>query len=89
MRAKIYLFVALMLLANCLFAQKSSIDKYLLLKPSEIKAVKTGVQEYDVSLKWQNLDAINGNTINCNVKFESLCNLLIDLQREIIFNKFE
>jgi hypothetical protein len=47
-------------------AQKSSIDKYLLLKPSDVKAIKSGIQKYDVSLKWQNLDAINGNKINCN-----------------------
>lgn len=55
-----------MLFTNCLFAQKDGIDKYILLKPLEIKAARTGIQEYDVSLKWQNLDAINGNKINCN-----------------------
>jgi hypothetical protein len=58
--------MALMLFTNCLFAQKHSIDRYFLLKPSEIKAGKSGIQKYDVSLKWQNLDAINGNKINCN-----------------------
>lgn len=66
MKTSNILLVALMLFTNCLFAQKNSIDKYLLLKPSEIKASKSGIQEYDVSLKWQNLDAINGNKINCN-----------------------
>jgi len=66
MRTSIYLFIALMLFTNCLLAQKNSIDKYLLLKPSDIKAIKSGIQKYDVSLKWQNLDAINGNKINCN-----------------------
>lgn len=66
MRTSIYLFIALMLFTNCLLAQKSSIDKYLLLKPSDVKAIKSGIQKYDVSLKWQNLDAINGNKINCN-----------------------
>lgn len=65
MRTSIYLFIALMLFTNCL-AQKSSIDKYFLLKPSDIKAKKSRIQEYAVSLKWQNLDAINGNKINCN-----------------------
>jgi len=66
MRTSIYLFIALMLFTNCLFAQKNSIDRYFLLKPSEIKAKKSGIQEYAVSLKWQNLDAINGNKMNCN-----------------------
>jgi hypothetical protein len=66
MRTSIYLFIALMLFTNCLFAQKNSIDRYFLLKPSEIKARKSGIQKYDVSLKWQNLDAINGNKMNCN-----------------------
>lgn len=66
MRTSIYLFIAFTLFTNCLFAQKNSIDRYLLLKPSEIKAKKSGIQEYAVSLKWQNLDAINGNKMNCN-----------------------
>ena len=56
-----------MLIANCLFAQKNNIDKYFLLNPSDIKAKNSEIQEYDVTLKWQNLDAINGNKINCNV----------------------
>jgi len=66
MRTSNFLFMALMLFTNCLFAQEHSIDRYLLLKPSEIKTRKSGIQEYAVSLKWQNLDAINGNKINCN-----------------------
>jgi hypothetical protein len=66
MKTSNFLFMTLMLLANCLFAQKHSIDRYVLLKPSEIKARKSGIQEYAVSLKWQNLDAINGNKFNCN-----------------------
>lgn len=66
MKTSNFLFMTFMLLTNCLFAQKTSIDRYLLLKPSEIKAGKSGIQEYAVSLKWQNLDAINGNKLNCN-----------------------
>lgn len=66
MKTSNFLFMALMLLTNCLFAQKNSIDSYLSLKPSEIKSGKSGIQEYAVSLKWQNLDAINGNKFNCN-----------------------
>ena len=69
MRTSIYLFIALVLFTNCLLAQKSSIDKYLLLKPSDIKAIKSGIQKYDVSLKWQNLDAINGNNQIIHFKF--------------------
>jgi hypothetical protein len=66
MRASIYLFIALKLFTNCLFAQKHCVDSYLLLKPSEIKVGKSGIQKYDVSLKWQNLDAINATKINCS-----------------------
>ena len=66
MKTSIFLFTALMLLTDCLFAQINSIDRYFLLKPSGIIARKSGVQNYDVSLKWQNLDAMNGNKINCN-----------------------
>jgi hypothetical protein len=61
-----YLFIALMLISNCLFAQKNNVDKYFLIRPSEIKTKKSEIQKYDVTSKWQNLDAINGNKINCN-----------------------
>jgi hypothetical protein len=61
-----YLFLAFMLISNYLSAQKSDIDKYLSQKPSEIKARISGIQEYDVILKWQNLDAIGGSKFNCN-----------------------
>lgn len=66
MRTSIYLFITLILVTNCLLAQKNNIDRYFLLKPSEIETSKSGIQKYKVSLKWQNLDAINGNKINCN-----------------------
>ncbi|MDD4603777.1 MAG: hypothetical protein PHF97_08220 [Bacteroidales bacterium] len=66
MKTSTCLCMAFMLFTNCLFAQKSSIDRYFLLRPSEIKARKSGIQLYDVSLKWQNLDALNGNKMNCN-----------------------
>jgi hypothetical protein len=61
-----YLFLAFMLISNYLSAQKSDVDKYLSQKPSEIKVKIPGIQEYDVILKWQNLDAIGGNKFNCN-----------------------
>ena len=44
-----------------------SVDDYLRIKPKDLKSTSKEVQEYDVTLKWQNLDAINGNKINCNV----------------------
>jgi hypothetical protein len=66
MKTSNLLFMAVLLSTNCLFAQKNSIDKYLSVKPSEIKPTKSGIQEYAVSLKWQNLDALNGNKFNCN-----------------------
>lgn len=62
----LFLFTALTLLTDGLWAQKGPLDKYFSLKPSEIKQKNSGTQEYNVSLKWQNLDAINGNKINGN-----------------------
>ena len=56
----------LCLLSNCLSAQKSEVDKYLSVRPSEIRPEKTKNHEYSVTLKWQNLDAIEGNKFNCN-----------------------
>lgn len=66
MKTSNFLFVTALLLTNCLFAQKSNINSYLTLKPATIKSVKSGIQEYAVTLKWQNLDAINGTKFNCN-----------------------
>jgi hypothetical protein len=57
-------------------SKKAPIDNYLEIIPAKIK-VKTDVkQEYKVVLKWQNLDAINGNKLNCNaVKATFTCGL--------------
>lgn len=66
MKTSIYLFLLLMLSANCLNAQKNSIEKYFSKQPSEIDNKSSELQEYKVTLKWQNLDAINGNKLNCN-----------------------
>jgi len=62
-----YLLPVLLFMATCLFAQKEDADHYFNLKPMEIRANTSGNQTYDVSMKWQNLDAINGNRINCNL----------------------
>jgi hypothetical protein len=61
MKTSNYLFILLMLFANCLNAQKNSIEKYFSRQPSEINNKNSELQEYQVTLKWQNLDAINGN----------------------------
>ena len=66
MKTTILVLVEVMLVANGLWAQKSDIDTYLQIKPSDIKGHGSGVQKYDVSLKWQNLDAISGYKMNCN-----------------------
>jgi hypothetical protein len=51
---------------NVVQAQNSGIDRFLALKPSEINTVEQGPYEYDVTLKWQNLDALSGDRISCN-----------------------
>lgn len=66
MKTSHFLSIVLMLITTCLTAQQSNIDKYLFMKPSEIKSGKSGTNEYQVSLKWQNLDAIHGTRFNCN-----------------------
>ena len=66
MKTIFYLIVVFSLFANQLIAQNKQIDKYFKINPSDIKLQNSETQEYDVTLKWQNLDAINGNKINCN-----------------------
>lgn len=60
------LILAFALITNYLSAQTDCVDKYFSIKPIDIKAKNTGIQQYDVTLKWQNLDAIEGAKINCN-----------------------
>ena len=59
--------VAILLFTNSLIAQDKHVDRYFMITPMEINSQKNETQEYEVTLKWQNLDAINGNKINCNV----------------------
>jgi len=66
MRTLNYLFIAFTLISNCLSAQDYSVDNYLSVKPAEIIAQNSSINEYDVTLKWQNIDAIEGNKFNCN-----------------------
>jgi hypothetical protein len=66
MRTINYLIFAFVLITNYLPAQSCRIDKYINLRPSDIKVKNAGIQKYDVTLKWQNLDVIEGNIFNCN-----------------------
>jgi hypothetical protein len=81
MKTSNYLFMAFMLFANCLIAQNSDIDKYFLLKPSEIKSSNLDALEYSVTLKWQNLDAISGVKINCNAVKATY---MVDLENDYV-----
>jgi len=67
MKTSTYLIAVCMLFNDCSFAQKEKIDDYFSVRPSEITAGKPGKQQYNVTLKWQNIDALSGNKINCNV----------------------
>jgi hypothetical protein len=66
MKTTFLLNLAFSLFANCLIAQNKQIDKYFKIIPSDIKVQNSEIQEYDVTLKWQNLNAISGNKINCS-----------------------
>jgi hypothetical protein len=66
MKTPKYLIIVFALITNSLSAQYKNVDQYFKIKPIEIKSQKSGIQEYDVTLKWQNLDAIEGSKINCN-----------------------
>lgn len=67
MKTSNYLIIVFVLYTNyCLSAQTNCPDKYFSVKPLDLKSKDTGIQKYDVTLKWQNLDAIEGSKINCN-----------------------
>lgn len=66
MKKIIYLSLVFSLFSNWTIAQNIPIDKYFEINPREVKPQDSEIQEYDVTLKWQNLDAISGNKINCN-----------------------
>jgi len=54
------------LTAKCLFGQTNNIENYFSKQPLMIESKTSARQEYEVILKWQNLDPMNGNKINCN-----------------------
>ena len=65
MKTLVYLFLALLFCSGGVRAQNRGIDSYLSLKPIEIQSGDTVPQQYDVTLKWQILDPLNGNNISC------------------------
>ena len=66
MKTTIYLLLICVISINCISAQQRDVIEYFRLDPQEIQPQSSELQEYDVTLKWQNLDAINGTKINCN-----------------------
>lgn len=67
MKTSIYLILAFSLFTNYSIAQNKLLDKYLNIKLSDVKSKNSEIQKYDVILKIQKLDAINGSKIDCNV----------------------
>ncbi len=64
--------IFLLLLALCcgpVSTQDKPVDYYLNIDPSTILSKNMEKQLYNVSLKWQNLDALNGDSFNCNVVY--------------------
>lgn len=59
------MFLALLFCSLGVGAQNREIDSYLSLNPIEIQAGDTVLQQYDVTLKWQILDPLNGNNLSC------------------------
>lgn len=68
------------MLYSAAFGQDECLDKYFQAQIQDIGADNKSLQKYDVSLKWQNLDALNGTTFNCNVV---LANLIIAPDKNI------
>ncbi len=66
MKTLLTYFILGLLMSSCV-AQDDGIDKYLSLKPVDIILNSTEDQVYEVTMKWQNLDAIKGNKYNCNL----------------------
>lgn len=76
MKTTIILILAFSLFINCSIAQNKHIDKYFKINPSDIKLQNSEIQEYDVTLKWQNIDPIKGDKISINaIKAKYSCGL--------------
>lgn len=66
MKTTVLLILAFSLFTNFSIAQERVIKEYFNITPGDIKSQNSEVEEYDVTLKWQNLDAISGQKFNCN-----------------------
>ncbi|MDT8400572.1 MAG: hypothetical protein RQ743_02665 [Bacteroidales bacterium] len=80
MKASIITLAYMFMLYSTSFAQDKCLDKYFLAQIQDIETDNQSLQDYEVSLKWQNLDALNGTTFNCNVV---LANLAVDPENNI------
>ena len=75
MKTSIITLVCILMLYSAAYAQDKCLDKYFLAQIQDIGTDNQSLQDYEVTLKWQNLDALNGTTFNCNVV---LANLTVD-----------
>jgi hypothetical protein len=75
MKASIITLLFMLLFSYTAFTQDKCLDKYFQAQIQDIEADNKSLQQYDVSLKWQNLDALNGNSFNCNVV---MANFILD-----------
>lgn len=66
MRPSAYLFIATLLTTEAIHCQQTTIDQFIQIKPSEIMTGNKEIGKYDVTLKWQNIEPINGTKFNCN-----------------------
>jgi hypothetical protein len=66
MKNSIFLIFVFWLFANDLIAQNNQFDNFFTMNPGTIEMHDSEIQEYDVTLKWHNLDALSGSKINCN-----------------------
>jgi hypothetical protein len=60
------ILAAVTLIASFIYGQNNTIENYFSKLPSEIENKNSEFQEYRVTLKWQNLDAINSSLFDCN-----------------------
>jgi hypothetical protein len=67
MKALFYVIFVLWMIAKSLVAQHGCPDSCFTIRPCDIQSQTTEEQVYDVTLKWQNLDALSGKKLNCNV----------------------
>ncbi len=63
------IFILFALCCGPACTQEKPLDYYLAIDPSTILSKNREEQLYNVSLKWQNLDALKGNSFNCNVVY--------------------